>query len=364
MGNYKRLSDMFVNNKFRELDNERKSKKFYYLRSISRRKDINDFCRENEIKFSNKSVAVLLEELFNDDGVTVTMIKDFIEKQHKKQIRERNISINDLVKELNRVRNFDWGGSYGNSLERNIINNYVKKIVSYDTLNNKIENDLLSSLRGYTINSWYNHWSSILIEDIFKNQSEITPTVGLVKKIDFFINDVPFDLKVTYFPEEFMKEKLREKGFGIELTQVKKAARENNIIIDESLPDKALNMQLQELLKENNSKKARAFLHKLNTLKENIIEDAMKDPEELVVWLYENQGELRFDASNRFFLILTDTDNIYDSWKLKRNFNLLNTEISKKIDKITTKGPIKTSFYWEPERKNYDIIADILFIAK
>lgn len=355
---------MFVNNKFRELDSDEKSTKFYYLRSISRRKDLDDFCRENEIVFSDKKVATLLEDLFNDDDVTVAKIKDFIENKHKEQVKERNISIDDLVKELNRVRNFDWGGSYGNSLERNIINNYVKKIVSYDTLNKKIENDLLASLRGYTINSWYNHWSSILIEDIFKNQSNITPTVGLVKKIDFFINDRPFDLKVTYFPEEFMKDKLREKGFGVELTRVKEAARENKILIDENLPDRALNMQLQELLKENNSKKAKAFLNELNTLKENIIEEAMENPEELIIWLYENQGEMRFDASNRFFLILTDTDNIYDSWKLKRNFNLLNKEISKKIDKITTEGPIKTSFYWEPERKNYNIIADILFIAK
>ena len=55
--------------------------------------------------------------------------------------------------------------------------------------------------------SWYNHWTSIIIEDIFKDHANVLPAVGLVKKIDFFVRDVPFDLKVTYLPEGYLKEK-------------------------------------------------------------------------------------------------------------------------------------------------------------
>lgn len=364
MSNYQKLDDMFRENQFRKLDEEKNSKKFYFLRSISRRNILDKICKEQNIETSNKTVKVLLEEVFNNDKFTTEIIKEFIEKEYKKEVEERKIPADKLVKELNRVKDFDWGGSFGNSLEKNIVNNYVKKIYSYDSLHHKIENELLASLRGYTINSWYNHWSSILIEDIFKEHSAITPTIGLISKIDFFINDVPFDLKVTYFPEEFMKQKLREKDFGVELTQVKKAARLNEILIDENLRDRALNIQLQALLEEKNSKKSRIFLKELNSLKESIIKESMDNPEELINWLYENQGEARFDASNRFFLILTDVDNIYDSWKLKRNLSLLRSEIFKKMEDITEKGSTKIEFYWEQERKSYEVKADILFISK
>jgi len=36
----------------------------------------------------------------------------------------------------------------------------------------------------------------------------------------------------------------------------------------------------------------------------------MKNPAELIKWLYEEQGERRFDAANRFFLILVDLRNL------------------------------------------------------
>ncbi|EEX74179.1 hypothetical protein [Leptotrichia hofstadii] len=165
-----------------------------------------------------------------------------------------------------------------------------------------MKKDLNYSLEGYTLNSWYNHWSSILIEDIFKQHKKVLPTVGLIKKIDFFIERIPFDLKVTYFPEEFMKEKLKEKNFGIELTRVKQICKKLSIEVKkENKSDRVLNIQLQELLKENDSKEAKQFLNELNELKKEIIEEAINNPEELIKFLYEKQGERRFDASNRFF---------------------------------------------------------------
>lgn len=40
----------------------------------------------------------------------------------------------------------------------------------------------------------------IVIEDVFKDHPSVIPAVGLVKKIDFFLHGVPFDLKATYLP--------------------------------------------------------------------------------------------------------------------------------------------------------------------
>ncbi|MCH2047146.1 MAG: hypothetical protein MK289_01140 [Trichodesmium sp. ALOHA_ZT_67] len=46
---------------------------------------------------------------------------------------------------------------------------------------------------------------SILIEDIFKDHTRVLFTVRKIKQFDFFIDGIPFDFKMTYFPGEFMK---------------------------------------------------------------------------------------------------------------------------------------------------------------
>ena len=366
MKSYKELKLMFDNNRFRELDLEENITKFYYLRSLSRKDDLDKLCDFLDLstEIRNMKVEEKLESLFSSQEINYYDIEKFIKSEFEKQISNRRRSSDELVKELNMVQDFNWGGSFGNSLEANIVNNYVKKISSYAELNNKIDNELFGSMRGYTINSWYNHWSSILIEDIFKTHPNILPTIGLIKKIDFFVNGTPFDLKVTYFPEELMKEKLKEKGFGVELTKVKQICRELNIPINSNLKDRALNIQLQNSLSESIDSRAHTFLDNLNNLKKEILNDSMENPDELIRWLYENQGERRFDATNRFFIILTDTKNIFESWKLKRNLPLLKQEINRKIDELSSQGPKSLQFHWKGDGKDYQIKAEMLFISK
>ena len=357
---------MFDRNLFRELDLEENITKFYYLRSLSRKDVLDKLC--DFVNFSTEikdmKVDEKLELLFSSQKIDISDIEKFINLEFNKQISERRRSSGELVKELNMVQDFNWGGSFGNSLERNIVNNYVKKISSYSELSKKIDNEIYGSMRGYTINSWYNHWSSILIEDIFKTHRGVLPTIGLIQKIDFFVNRIPFDLKVTYFPEELMKEKLKEKGFGVELTKVKEKCRELKIPINSTLKDRALNIQLQNSLSESIDPSAHEFLDYLNNLKKEIINDSMNNPDELICWLYEHQGESRFDAANRFFIILTDTKNIFESWKLKRNLPLLRREINKKIDELSSRGPRDLQFHWKKDNKDYNVQAEILFISK
>jgi len=47
----------------------------------------------------------------------------------------------------------------------------------------------------------------------------------------------------------------------------------------------------------------------------------------LAIWLYENQGALRFGADNRFYIVVLDTEDRSNSWKLKRNFDLLKRSV-------------------------------------
>ena len=186
-----------------------------------------------------------------------------------------------------KLKNFDWGGDYQNSLDKYLVSRYVKvQNPSYENLLSKFETEISVAVQGYVLNSWYNHWSSILIEHIFKSHTEVLPTVGQIKSVDFFINDVPFDLKVTYLPAEYIKTKRKEKGLPVELTFLKKKATEANIVFDRTAKPADIFYEIVEKMKDRND----AFcLDVLNTLKDEkleILKEVQDDPKMLATWLY------------------------------------------------------------------------------
>jgi hypothetical protein len=330
---------------------------------MSRKETIQKFCEIHQIDLSGSSSRLYFKVVFNSSNIQDFMINDFIKAEYLTERIERKNKEVYLIDQLSRLQFFDWGGSFGNSLEKNIVDNYVKKIQSFDKINSEIENSLLRSLTGYTLNSWYNHWTSILIEDIFKDHEKILPTIGLVKKIDFFINNVPFDLKVTYFPEQLMKEKLRQIGYGSELTCLKRICRTLRIFIPTDLKDDALKNHLYTIVSEDTRDEARDFIINLKDIKRQIINNSEANPNELKVWLYENQGEARFDASNRFFLVLVDETDMKNSWKLKRKINFLSEHINNHFNKQDDDmSNLNTTFYWEKDNQTYKCKSDILFV--
>ena len=59
---------------------------------------------------------------------------------------------------------------------------------------------------------------------------------------------------------------------------------------------------------------------------------------------------MRFDASNRFFLILINETNLSNSWKLKRNIKFLKIKIQTHLDNLVTNlNKLETSFYWNKD---------------
>lgn len=363
--NFTQLDNFFRNDNFPGIENDARGTRYLKLRSMSRRESLEQFCEKHTIDISEVAAREYFAHIFNLATVTDAQINEFINEKYLEERRVRLEREDYLVDQLSRLHNFDWGGSFGNSLEKNIVDNYVKKIQSFDGINEEIEGSLLSSLRGYTLNSWYNHWTSILIEDLFKDHRNVLPTVGLVKKIDFFIQGIPFDLKVTYFPEQLLADKLRERGYGSELTKLKQICRRLNILIPDDLKDRALKLHLYNKVAEDRRDEAREFITALKEHKKAIISEAEENPTELKIWFYENQGEARFDASNRFFLVLTDESDITSSWKLKRNINFLREKINAHLDDITLDlERLNTRFYWAKTQQHYNCKSDILFIKQ
>ena len=359
---FKQLDNLFRNDDFPAIENDVRGVRFLKLRSMSRREVMEEFCVQNSIEINGIKAKDYFEKVFEGD-VTDIKINEYINIKYQQDRSVRIVNQDYLIDQLNRMRHFDWGGSFGNSLEKNIVNNYVKKIQSFDKINEEIEGSLLSSMRGYTLNSWYNHWTSIIIEDLFKDHESVLPTVGLVKKIDFFINDIPFDLKVTYFPEQLLANKLKDNGYGNELTKLKKICRTLSIFIPNDLNPKDLKLHLLNKLREDQRQDAKLFVKELSDVKKEIMNESENNPAELKKWFYENQGEARFDASNRFFLVLTDESDMSFSWKLKRNVLFLQEKIHRHLDELAIDiESLDTEFYWAKDQKNYKCKSDILFL--
>jgi hypothetical protein len=243
------------------------------------------------------------------------------------------------------------------------VNNYVKQIQDWDKLNRAIENELHTSMRGYVQCSWYNHWTSIIIEDIFRDHPVVLPAVGLIKKVDFFIHGFPFDLKVTYFPDGYMRELRRDEGLRPEFTELKAFCRQQGIWFDRSKPEDVLFPELLAKISDHPSQSAKDFMQEFKATRTRLIQQTIQNPTPLKIWLYENQGVRRFDAANRFFLILINQDNLEDSWKLKRNKVLLTDKINTHLDSIEPEAieNLKLRFYWE--NQVYETYADTLFIC-
>lgn len=351
---FKQLDKCFRNNDFPSIENDNRGIRFLKLRSMSRKEAMEGFVKKLNIDLSALPSKEYFPHLFKQEQVNDNEINDFINSQYETERTEKFNNQDYLIDQLNRLQYFDWGGSFGNSLEKNIVNNYVKKIHSYDLINEEIEGSLLSSLRGYTLNSWYNHWTSIIIEDLFKDHKIVLPTVGLVKKIDFFINDIPFDLKVTYFPEQMLVDKLKEKGYGNELTRLKQVCRKLEIYIPDDLKSNHLKLHLHKKISEDQRQDAKDFILDLIEHKKAIILETEENSTELKRWFYENQGEPRFDASNRFFLVLTDENDMSNSWKLKRNIVYFHEKINKHLDNLSMDMEnLETEFYWKGDQRTY-----------
>jgi len=350
----------FKADKINELSLDPDGLRFLKLRSLSRSEFMERLAKDCSLALPSAKGDKLLRFLFNSE-ITNDQIENTINAIYAEERIARQVDEDKLISELYRIKVFDWGGLHQNSLERTIVDNYVKKIDSYNYLCECIENELLHSMRSYVLCSWYNHWTSIIIEDIFRDHPSILPAVGLIKKIDFFINDVPFDLKVTYMPEGFIKDNRRVDGLRPEITLLKRFCREHNIYFDTTLPEARLREDLWAKVNDQPSQSATLLITDLTEKRREYLKSVMENPLGLVRWLYENQGVRRFDASNRLFLVLVDCNNFFESWKLKRAKSLLVDKIHGHLDRIADSAGQQISFSWEGVE--YTTISDIIFVT-
>ena len=356
---FAQAESLFKADRMNDLCADSEGKRFLQLRSLNRTQHLERLFRSAGIARPNVGARQWFETAF-DSEITTATIEACIREIYSEEREQRQAREAELVNQLYRVQEFNWGGLHQNSLEKTIVDNYVKKITDYEALCRSVENELLVSMRGYVVCSWYNHWTSIIIEDIFKSHANVLPAVGLVKKIDFFVGDVPFDLKVTYLPEGYLLEKRKAAGKRPELTLLKQAARSHKLPISAVLANAALLQDLWAKISDHPSPECKQLIAELVNFRNALVTSIERDSSGLIRWLYENQGDRRFDASNRLFLVLVDQRNYFDSWKLKRAKPLMVATIGGYLDRCGNNPGQKIEFTWKSER--YSTVSDVLVV--
>ncbi len=354
--------------KLEEFSSDTKGLLWLKVKSIVRKKIISEFVSENKIGLKETSLSKQFLELYNYLSMYPMQSHSILDKYFKKKNKSLLAALDTkkLVSELYKLKTFDWGGDYQNSLDKYLVSRYVKVIQSYDTLVSKFDTEISTAVQGYVLNSWYNHWSSILIEHIFKSHKAVLPAVGQIKHVDFFIGNVPIDLKVTYLPAEYIKKKREKFGFPVEITYLKAKARKLEIDFDKKAKQTDIYYEIIEKMKDKGTKECKNVIETLKNEKVQILKQAQQNPHILAKWLYENQSEPRFGSENRLFLVLVDTEDFTGSWKLKRNMELLKPVIKDYLDNFAKKkiSDLKIVFKYKNKPQTFTALTDVIFVVK
>ena len=156
-----------------------------------------------------------------------------------------------------------------------------------------------------------------------------------------------------------MEQKIKNILGTSEKSWLKKKCKNLGISCDTKASESQQIYTLTEKLKEIGRSDV---IRELKVVRDQIIKEAQQNPIELIRWLYENQGEMRFGAENRIYLILADSNDSAQAWKMKRAFSLIEPKIKHYIETFSSESLKKIQF--EFKKRTYSTLSDILFVVK
>ncbi|MBP3298619.1 MAG: hypothetical protein J6L73_02935 [Muribaculaceae bacterium] len=331
------------------------------VRALCRGKQLKLFVRENNIHLCCTKIAdqnIELFEALSKRKDAMAIIDRFLQCLNNEWYNTLGVDIDRLKADLYKIHYYVWGGDQNNSLDRYFVNHYVKIISNFTELQSR-QTEIGVNAWNYVQNSWYNNWTSFVIESFFKQNPRVISAVGEIKSVDFFIDNYPLDLKVTFFPNQFMEQKIKLALGKSSLSWLKEKCKVIGITCDKGFSTQQQIYTLMEKLRE--IERLDIMLPLENTRRE-IIEESQNNPMELMKWLYENQGEMRFGAENRIYLVLADSKDFTQSWKMKRAFALIEPKVNEYLEAFSTKT-LKTVEF-EFKKKRYNALSDILYIVR
>ena len=361
MNNFEKWDREFRVQNLYAFNNDANALLWLKVRAVCRGKQIEQFLTDNGLTLTATKISEQNVELFElleqrDDAQSI--LDRYLQGKNHEWYTSMGIDEEKLKADLYKVQYYAWGGGQNNSLDKHLVSRYVKVISEYDELVSK-QGEIANNAWNYVQNSWYNNWTSYLIESLFKRHPRVISAVGEIKSVDFFIDDFPVDLKITFFPNQYMDEKIKAKLGKSVLAWLKVKGKEFGITAGTDASEAQQIYTLTEKLSEQGHDDV---LKILNDAKSSVIRDAQSNPVELITWLYAHQGEMRFGAENRLFVILADSTDMSQSWKMKRAFPLIEPKVQSYLDSFTNQSLKKIDFTFK--KQNYSSLADVIFVVK
>ena len=278
---------------------------FIKLKSL-KKEYLSDFCKHFSIPISKNIQEMIKNILLASDNnqLSTVQINEYIKNLYsdirRKEIEKTGASHQAIVRELNKVDAHIWGMVQGKA-DAYIQSNYVRKYFRFNDLVNAVRESLFTAMEAYTLCTWYNHWSTVFLEDLICQNKKVVPIIKKVKGVDVIWNEQPVDVKATNLPKEWFRD-----GYTID--------------------------------------------------------DAINNPIRACEYLYTYQGVERFGSENRFFVIVYNRTNPDDSWKIKREYSLIKESVDSFFNQDLKLDPINFSF---GEKKTPHMAhAKMMFIVK
>lgn len=357
--NFDKWNREFRNQNLFAFNNDINALLWLKVRAISKKLPMEKFLKQNNIQLNSTKITEQNKELFEKLEVNIeqslNMLDNYLRDINNEWYREMGVDEDALKSDLYQIDTYEWGGDQNNSLDKHLVSRFVKVISKYNDLQSK-QTEIQANAWNYVRTSWYNNWTSYLIESIFKHHRKVISAVGEIKSVDFFIDDIPVDLKVTFFPTQYMNDKLKAKLNGkSELSWLKQKAKENGIELSRA---ESLSVISEKIGASGHDE----ILQELRDKRKEVIADAQNNKIDLMTWLYANQGEMRFGAENRLFVVLVDSSDMSQSWKMKRAFEQIEPAVNSYLDNFTNESLSRIDFAFKGN--NYSSLADVVFVVK
>ena len=276
---------------------------FIKLKSL-KKEYLKEFCEKFSIAISSNiagTIEKILED-FDSGRIKTSDINDFIKSKYQnlrsEEIIKTGATHKAILSELNKIDVRTWGMVQG-AVDAHIQSNYVRKFFRFEDVISAIREGLYQTIESYTLSTWYNHWSTVFLEDLINENKNVVPIIKKVKGVDIIWNEQPLDIKVTNLPREWFKNGLT-------------------------------------------------------------FEDALSDPKKVCKYMYQLQGAQRFGSENRLFIVIFDRNKPEESWKIKRDYNLIKSKINDFFDQAVQLDAINFSF----GRNQYLAHSKVMFIVK
>lgn len=202
MTNYEKWDHEFRTNNLFAFNNNPEALLYLKVRAICRKTLITQFVKENNLTLKSKKVKEQFPELYallENKSELIPKLDCFLRNRNNEWYKEMGVDENKVRTALRKINAYEWGGDQNNSLGQYLIRRYVKVISDYDTLQKKA-NEIQANAWNFVQTSWYNNWTSYLIESIFKKHKRVLSAIGEIKSVDFFI-DKSNRPKSDLFPE-------------------------------------------------------------------------------------------------------------------------------------------------------------------